>query len=99
MQPEPHVLLMRVAIQAVDPVGIEVRGRALDAMNPLLIFQQELREVGSSWTVMPLTRAIRVTSNSLMHIDQTSRQGRGESRNHSKSLAAGSAGDHGRDEF
>src|SRR5258708_14563010 len=47
MQNEIAIGYMRILIEMVDPVGIEQRGTALDAMDDVAFAQQKLREVGA----------------------------------------------------
>ena len=47
MQAEAGVLDVRVLVNVVDPLGVEERGAALDAVDFVAFFEQEFREVGS----------------------------------------------------
>ena len=39
MQEEPHVLLMPITVEVIDPAGIERGGRPLDTVDHIAFFQ------------------------------------------------------------
>ncbi len=47
MQDEPLIRLMGVLIEVVDPVGVEQRAAALDAVDDVALVQQEFGEIGA----------------------------------------------------
>ncbi len=47
MEAEPRVLHLGILVDVVDPLGVEERGTALDAVNFIAFVEQELGEVGS----------------------------------------------------
>ena len=41
------MLLMRILVQMVDPVRVDQRGSALDAMNDITLLEQQFSEIGA----------------------------------------------------
>jgi len=47
MEHQPAVLDMRFFVEVIDPVGVEERRPALDAVDPVPLRQQEFGEIGA----------------------------------------------------
>ena len=47
VQAEARVLDVRILVDVIDPLGVEERGAAFDAVDLVAFFEQELGEVGT----------------------------------------------------
>ena len=47
VQEEPHAVHVGIAVEVVDPAGVEGRGPPDDAVHLVALFEQQLREIGA----------------------------------------------------
>jgi len=47
VQVQPHVLLMWIAVQVVNALGVEARGAADDTMHLVALREEEFRQIGT----------------------------------------------------